>query len=323
MAFTAIIHASIAQKPPYSGTIFFDKDIVSQQDSSTIDSITYVGRGLKLVYDRRVNNWININAYLFRIKWNDGLTSQAVVNPEFTLQEATIQAEKYGFSVGQLPKILRTDVNELWIHKGLQPFGGGNKSILIHTEQATQYEKDGILEETLIHEAAHTSLDANHAKATEWVSAQQKDGNFISTYAQQYPDREDIAETFLTWIAVRHRASRISQNDYNLITTTIPNRLQYFDKQNFNLNPIKSTITSSESFELEKILSLYPNPTTGLINIISHNNGQDYKIEIHSSDGHLLEVKQVNDNTLDLSSFPKGIYFISDRNNRQIRVVKL
>jgi len=89
-----------------------------------------------------------------------------------------------------------------------------------------------------VHEAAHTSLDAMHAASSGWLAAQQADPTFISTYARDNPAREDIAESFLPWLAVRHRSSRISQALAETITRTIPNRLTYFDQQNFDLFPM-------------------------------------------------------------------------------------
>lgn len=230
-----------AQTPPYSGTIFIDPDIITTSDPSTIQSTTYTGQGQRTVYDRRVNNWVTINAYLFSVIWDDGLTSEAIINPEFgSIAAATMEAEKYAYLIGKLPYCLRIDVDQIWVHQGVQPFGGGNHSILVHTGQSANYEASGILEETLVHEASHTSLDLTHSSSPNWKTAQAQDGNFISTYARDYPTQEDIAESFLTWLAVRHRANRISQTDYDKITQTIPNRLIYFDNQNFNLNPIST-----------------------------------------------------------------------------------
>ena len=137
------------------------------------------------------------------------------------------------------------NIDQIWVHKGVNPFGGGNNSVLIHTGQSVLYENDGILEETLVHEAAHTSLDAAHSAATGWTHAQIADGNFISTYAQNNPTTEDIAETFLLWLAVRHRAAQLSLADYNTITQTVPNRLLYFDNQNFNLNPFCNALAAN------------------------------------------------------------------------------
>ena len=49
--------------PPYSGTSFIDPDILTSNDRTTFVSISYTGRDDRTVYDRRVANWITINAY--------------------------------------------------------------------------------------------------------------------------------------------------------------------------------------------------------------------------------------------------------------------
>ncbi|MCC7223647.1 MAG: hypothetical protein IT273_07960 [Chitinophagales bacterium] len=228
-----------AAQTPYSGTIFIDPDIITAADSSTLLSTTYTGQGLRMVYDRRIPGWTNINAYLFNVVWSDGLSAEAQVNPEFgSSAVAAIEANKYATAIGRLPRCLRLDVNAIWIHQGTQPFGGGNHSILIHTGQSALYEAQGILEETLVHEASHTSLDALHASTTNWVAAQNADNNFISTYAATNPSTEDIAESFLTWIAVRQCTNNISETNYQTISQTIPNRLAYFDSQSLDMSPL-------------------------------------------------------------------------------------
>ena len=67
----------------------------------------------------------------------------------------------------------------------------------------------GFTEEVMFHEAAHTSLDVAHANAPGWREAQRADGGFISTYARDNPDREDIAESILPYFAVRVHTGRI------------------------------------------------------------------------------------------------------------------
>jgi hypothetical protein len=103
--------------------------------------------------------------------------------------------------IGKLPTALRAEVQTVWIHRGTQPFGGGNNNVLIHTGQADLYFADGILEETLVHEASHTSLDTPHASAAGWLAAQAADAEFISTYARDNADREDFAESFLALLS--------------------------------------------------------------------------------------------------------------------------
>ena len=133
----------------------------------------------------------------------------------------------------------REDVETVWIHKGTEPFGGGNNNLLIHIGQADRYLQDGILEETFVHEAAHTSLDATHASAPGWLAAQSADPTFISTYARDFPGREDIAESFLPYLAIRYRLERISPSLANTIVQTMPNRIAYFDNQSFDMHPIE------------------------------------------------------------------------------------
>ena len=78
-----------------------------------------------------------------------------------------------------------------------------------------------------MHEGAHTSLDAAHATAPGWLIARNSDPVFISTYARDFPTREDIAETFVPYLAVRYRSDRISAALAATILETIPNRIAY------------------------------------------------------------------------------------------------
>ena len=225
--------------PPFSGTIFIDPDIITAADPTTFEGLIYAGQAPRLMFDRRVNDWITVDAYLFDATFDDGLEAEVQVNPEFGSEDDALeQALMYAEVIGRLPTALRLDVETVWIHRGTEPFGGGNSNLLIHIGQAALYEADGILEETFLHEAAHTSLDGLHADSPGWLAAQAADPVFISTYARDFPNREDIAESFLPWLAVRHRQERIDQTLADRILLAIPNRLQYFDAQAFNLYPI-------------------------------------------------------------------------------------
>lgn len=224
--------------PPYAGTIFVDPDIITAADPTTYLSVTPKGRGNRTMFDRRKNAFIQVNARLFTAKFSDSRDIEVQVNPEFASSKARKLAAKYAKVIGRLPKCLRLDVDTVWIHNGVQPFGGGNRNLLIHTGQSTLYEKDRILEETLVHEASHTSLDSHHAAAKGWLAAQKSDPEFISTYARDNPTREDVAETFLLWLAVRHRPERIDPAQAAIIRKSIPARLKYFDRAKLIISPV-------------------------------------------------------------------------------------
>ena len=90
-----------------------------------------------------------------------------------------------------------------------------------------------------MHEAAHTSLDAVHAAAPGWLAAQTADDRFISDYARDFPGREDIAESFLPYLAVRYRQDRITAAMATQILEAIPNRIAYFDGLGLEMYPIE------------------------------------------------------------------------------------
>jgi hypothetical protein len=229
---------AVPDSPPFSGTIFVDPDIVTADDPSAFQGITAQGTGQRLMYDRR-EGWVNTSPYLFLASYDDGLSIEIQVNPEFTEEEAGIEAARYAQMFGQLPTLLRKDVDTSWIHKGVYPWGGGNRNLLVHTGQGELYIADGIAEETLIHEGSHSSLDADYAASPGWLAAQQADPTFISTYAQDFPDREDIAESFLPYVALRYRRDRISDELAALFEATIPNRIQFFDSIVRDMYPLE------------------------------------------------------------------------------------
>lgn len=226
-------------EPPFAGTIFIDPDIITTSDPTTFNDLEFVGRAPRTMFDRRVNGWIRVEPFLFHATFDDGLTVEVQVNPEFMTETASLTvAQEYAETIGRLPTALRADVETVWIHEGVEPFGGGNNNLLIHTGQAGLYVAEGILEETLVHEAAHTSLDAAHASSPGWIAAQVADPTFISAYARDFPGREDIAESFLLYVAVRYRRNRVPASLLSAIEGAIANRINYFDSLGLDMYPI-------------------------------------------------------------------------------------
>jgi len=201
-------------------------------------------------------------------------------------------------------------VNALWIHAGVYSFGGGNNAIVIHTGRGQEYIDDGILEEAFVHECTHTSLDATHANAPDWLAAQAADPDFISTYAQDFPATEDLAESYLPWLAVTHRSARISQQDYDLITQTIPNRMAYFDAMACDLYPITSAAGVGEATVAPIAVTVFPSPTSDWINVnASRPLPANARFELFAADGRLLRTWNLRaEARLDLAGIATGIH---------------
>ena len=83
---------------------------------------------------------------------------------------------------------------------------------------------------------AGEELDAAHAQASGWISAQEADGNHISQFAADNA-AEDLAESLVPFIAVQFRSDRITDFLEAVIRQAIPARLEYRAAQGFDTHP--------------------------------------------------------------------------------------
>ena len=237
---TTTLPSRDVSNPPWDGTIFITGNIITSEDPSTYESQEYKGIDSRLMYDRRESSFINIDAHLFDTYYSDEHYIEVQVNREFSLEEAKVEANKYAWLIGQLPKVLKRDIETVWIHKGNNDWGGGNNNILIHTGKTPEYENwvtGNIVEETLIHEAVHTSVDSYYYGTEKWNEQVEKDDNrYVSTYAKNYPDREDIAEMFPLYIAVTFFPERITSDIKNKFLETSSNRVKFFNEEDLDFS---------------------------------------------------------------------------------------
>jgi len=221
--------------PPFANTTSPCSDIIRATDPTAFTGLTYVGEGERDVWDRRVGGGTRLTFVLYNATYDDGMMVEIRVERDTFKEQAEYYAGKYSKPFGQLPAGVRTRVRALSIMTGIQPWGGGLDDITIHN--GIVYELTNELEETLLHEAAHTSL-TDYNLSAEWKAAQQADNTFISEYARDNPEREDVAESYVAYLAVRYRAARILKTDADKIVQAIPNRIAFFEAQQLAIHPI-------------------------------------------------------------------------------------
>ena len=172
--------------------------------------------------------------HIFHATYADAPEIEVRVNSnDFSTSVAAPYAASYSEMVGRLPMSLRADLETMTIHGGgALPFGGSENGILIHVDVETS--SVDFLEEILVHEAAHAIYSATHDVAPAWQAVQAADPTFISEYAREHPNREDVAETLLMWYALRYRSNRLDSATIAATETAIPNRLAYFDALSFD-----------------------------------------------------------------------------------------
>ena len=79
-----------------------------------------------------------------------------------------------------------------------------------------------------------------------------------------------------------------------------------------------------ESTSSQEILHIYPNPTKNLVTIQTNNTGR-YSIEITSLNGQIIHsfISNQDSQQINLSPYPKGVYFITVRSNKSTITEKI
>lgn len=227
--------------PPFEGAGDVGPDVVAVSDSSTLVDLTPLGQAMRLMHDDRLQDTATVNAHLFEALFADGFTTQVQVNPEMDSTTAHAEAQQYAHILGQMPSVLRSAVDTVWVQGGEGDWWAiwWAGTLLLHLDFGDELLGVGLAEEIMLHEMSHMGLEEQHDTTAAWLAAQEADQRFITDYAAEFPASEDMAESFVAWVAVRFRADRLDPGVLSTIEATIPNRLAYFDGLGLDLEPIR------------------------------------------------------------------------------------
>ena len=226
------------------GQIFWSPNVINDNDTSKFNrnNLRYIGVEDRKLFDRRnPDNEDMTDTHVFSLNMNNKNIEVQVNANDFNEEDAEKEAEKYLVYIGKLPDLFLDQVRTVTIHKGdLQHlWGGGNNGLLIHTGIGEDYIDKGIVEEVLLHESTHTSLDEvfnpnTPIKSNEWLETVNKDDLFISRYAKENARREDLAETLPIYYAIRRKRDNLTEIDdeeLELIEDALQNRFEFLDEK--------------------------------------------------------------------------------------------
>ena len=236
-------------EPPFGGTMWDLPDLITSSDYTIYSTSSYQGIETRLFYDKSIPDFLNYPAHVYKVNFGDDLSIDFEIYTEFTQDEAGNIEQKYAPLIGQLGKDLRRNIKSFEFLKGEEVASAQRTddlnyaNITFHTDWLTnlvETRPDGDkTEELLIHESAHLSIDPYVYGQQGWTDAVNLDGNFLSTYAKDNPDSEDVAETFQAYIAVKFFPDRISNSLRDTILSVCLNRFKYFDSLNLDLSIYK------------------------------------------------------------------------------------
>ena len=180
------------------------------------------------MWDKRLDNEFDLEVFLFQAHFTDSPPFDIIVNPEFgTRETAETEARRYTRGLGQLPLVFRHGIRQFGIHDGTPTFSAGAGKVFVYAGKATQRIGENHLEESLLHESVHATLDRQYARSDGWKAAQASDNQFLTRYAQSRPEGEDLAETALFAYGLIRYPGRIPPVDSRDIMAAVPARIAF------------------------------------------------------------------------------------------------
>lgn len=209
-----------------------DIDFIQSDDPDAFLSLSFVGRDRKeMPGSLDSEELIDEEAFIFEATFSNNKKLPIWLHSSFGTEEAAQEyAEKATGPLGKLPQFMRDRLDHVVIHKGDHTAFGehiGHFFVLYSDNMDTRISNND-LEETVFHESVHASLDLDYAEGEEWISAQVQDCQFITHYAKDNFDGEDLAETAIFAYTMITNPGRLDSSTEDWIKLEIPNRLAFF-----------------------------------------------------------------------------------------------
>ncbi len=313
--------STLAQGNPFlyqngTGWVSDFYDVIVPGDPSAFQTIQQGSDRSVLMWDRDANNnagaWINPLSYVYALTYDDSIVSEIRIRKvDFSQTEADELAQTYGQLMGQLPAFLRAGVDSINILASDALFGGNNwlHSIEITIGATSElYLQTGNMEEILLHEATHAALDQLYTDNSDWATAQDQDPRYVSRYAADNPNREDIAETIVPYLGIRYQNARIEQSTQQSLNSSISHRMALLDSLDLDLYPMVNA-TNLPTPDWAREVRIYPNPATEQVNL-EIPGLKPTQLELLSAEGKLIASFEPTAQTLDVSRLPAGLYFV-------------
>ena len=188
------------------------------------------------MYDPRRDALFVDGAIHFDVAFPEG-TVRINVHP--AVSDPPARASEVAASVSRLPVPMREPLRHVNVLDGdgaawEEGLGG---FFTLYDELIERRLSDRDLDETVFHEAAHVALDSVLSNDPDWRANQAADGAFITEYAADHPDKEDIAESALFAWTMQYHPGRLPADVEAAVRNVMPNRLEYLGNMMEGFDP--------------------------------------------------------------------------------------
>ena len=210
-----------------------DLEFIRTDDESAFSCLVFDGTQRAEMPDKRSDELFADGVYIFNANYTDGTVVDLWAHPDLGSQEAALESvEPVAQAIGKLPTIMRSKIRHVVVHKGDETAFGEDRGgfFVLYSENIKTRIRNHDLEETVFHETVHATLDFKyHHRSGKWKKAQQADGGFVTEYAADLPDKEDLAESAsFAWAMLVH-PGRLPRDIEQRVRGIMPNRLAFFE----------------------------------------------------------------------------------------------
>lgn len=205
-------------------------DFITDSDTDSFLTISYEGRKDKEMPDSRNDLLFDRGTFVFSVNFSTGATVEIWAHSSFENENlAKENADKIVNRLGKLPPFMLNKLSHVVLHKGNAGAFAESEAnfFVVYSDNIDTRIANNDFEETVFHESVHATLDAEYLQRTDWRNAQQGDGTFITQYAMENADKEDMAETALFVYTMVKHPGRLSVDVEAWVKTNIPNRYNF------------------------------------------------------------------------------------------------
>jgi hypothetical protein len=319
----AFVFDMLGQDPLFPNSVTSnDIDFILDTDPDTYVNFSFLGRSNKeMPGDPNGGGLFDINTFIFETTFTDGEKLEVWCHSSFGNETAAQEyVEKLGPRLGKLPAFQRNMLNHIVIHNG---DGGAFAEIegqffILYSENMDERISTNDLEETVFHESVHASYQFVYEDNPDWINAQAADPTFVTIYAQENPQLEDMAESALFAYVHLTYPGRLNDQIEDWLKENIPNRLVFF-------GAFYSELTNLTEVENLAILNVSPNPTNSHFTLGNFNGALDEVGGVYNVHGELIKsfnCRNKESVEIDLSNVENGLYIISLAGFKNAKILK-
>ena len=238
----AALPGTSASGPIFPNSVVSNElDFIEADDPGVFACIRFEGNIRAEMPDKRDDELFVDGVFSWSAQFRDGTAVGIWVHPDAGSRSmARKLAIQVAEPLGKLPTIMRSRLDHVVIHKGNETAFAEDRGrfFVLYSDNMAIRLRNHDLEETVFHESVHATLDHPFSASADWKKAQRADGDFVTDYARENPDKEDMAESALfAWTLLVH-PGRLPKSVEERLGTIMPNRLEFFRKTFLENGPV-------------------------------------------------------------------------------------